>query len=229
VEHCYQQHQSIGQASRPQPCVATLHEHRDAVSELDIDDELPANVSAKAVKMAVYVNNQCVTPSFGHPLPTPVFLHSWNLIMAIVQQRPMLLHASPSFMLLCRYVSETAAQCIFDASRDIALQSSISIQEKFHVLISLWPQSVTVRIYEVSSRSSALALRARTLLAEIPVAVPGAQGASVADTLPQGYDWACPTQASFPAGWDSSDAGGVPGDESQQAIFPEGAPDAIFA
>jgi CC2D2A N-terminal C2 domain len=105
-----------------------------------------------------------------------------------------------------------------DASRDAPVQCSIPIQEKFHLLVSSWPHSVTLRLYEAPRRAHLLSLRSQTLLAEVPVAVPGAPGTLSSGYGVQSIEWACPTYGGMPV-WDGKSE---TGQEAPHPVYPEG-------
>jgi hypothetical protein len=120
---------------------------------------------------------------------------------------------------MCRFVSETTPQCLVDGSADAPVQCSIPIQENFHLLVSSWPHSVTIRLYEAARRPHALSLRSKTLLAEIPVAVPGAPGSLCADSGAQSIEWACPDYGGTPA-WGGQSENGL--EMANDPVYPEG-------
>lgn len=133
-------------------------------------------------------------------------------------QRPVAAEKCSS--MVCRFVSATAPQCLVDASADVSVQYNIPIQEKFHLLVSSWPHSVTMRLYEASRRAHALSLRSKTLLSEVPVAVPGSPGTFSTGSGVQGIEWACPTHASFPVLWNRQS--GTDQETGAEPVYPEG-------
>lgn len=120
-----------------------------------------------------------------------------------------------------------------DPGRGMPVQTHIPIQEQFHVLLKAWPRSVSLRLYEIVRKPRTLALASKVLLAEIPVAIPGAPGTPPVATAPTGYEWACPTQSTVPPMWEWDDADlpdflvpvDIPGQSSrdEQAVYPQGA------
>lgn len=122
--------------------------------------------------------------------------------------------------MVCRFVSETTPQCLVDASKDAPVQCTIPIQEKFHLLVSSWPHSVTMRLYEAPRRALPLSLRSRSLLAEVPVAVPGSPGTLSTGSGVQGIEWACPTHASLPVS--RKRQSGTDQEMAAEPVYPEG-------
>ena len=131
-----------------------------------------------------------------------------------------------------RMVSATAPHTLMDPSRGVPVQTCIPIQEQFHVLLKSWPRSVSMKIYEIVRKPWPRGLTSKALLAEIPIAIPGAPGTPPAATVPTGYDWACPTLSSVPPMWEWDDADlpdnlipvDVPGQtpQAEQAVYPQG-------
>ena len=116
-------------------------------------------------------------------------------------------------------MSETAPQCLVDASSNTPVQHSIPVQEKFHLLVSTWPHSVTLRLYEVARRSRVLSFRSKSLLAEVPVTVPGGSSALSPGSGVQSIQWACPMHGGLPL-WD--EASEFESDMPPEPVYPEG-------
>jgi hypothetical protein len=75
---------------------------------------------------------------------------------------------------------------------------AVNFQERLHLLLQSWPSSVTLKIYEVSKCSRALARATRTLLAEVPLAIPEEVPDEHTELVPCGYDWASISNAALP-------------------------------
>ena len=67
------------------------------------------------------------------------------------------------------------------------------------MLLHAWPDAVSLKVYELTYPPHRLGLASRTLLAEVPLVVPGTHDGVAAEAHPRAYEWACPAAAALPA------------------------------
>ena len=122
---------------------------------------------------------------------------------------------------MCRFVAYTTPQTTFPDDASSSFKASVSLHERFKVLLHSWPHAVNVRVFELLPPQRRLGLTTRIQLAEVSITVPGEQGTPAAQAFTQGYVWTSPAQAALPA-FDSGFADGRA--ETLQAVTPAGVP-----
>ena len=122
-------------------------------------------------------------------------------------------------------MSQTAAQLVCPVGPTAAFLTSVAFHERLRVLLQSWPHSLTLKLYEVTKPARLLALATKTLLAEVPLVVPGAPGHAPAEASARGYDWASLANAGLPlpSAGRPSGSDGAPRLEPLRVVQPAGA------
>ena len=111
---------------------------------------------------------------------------------------------SKKSVLTCRFVAQSPAQAFAADSAGQPFKRIIAIAERLQVQLDAWPTSVSVKVYEVAPPSKLLqyvtATPTRTLLADVPIVVPGGSDiSSGAGGQSHGYAWISPANCAPPA------------------------------
>lgn len=89
-----------------------------------------------------------------------------------------------------RPVAQTPAHMFYDPTVSQPFRTSLVLHERLNLLLDAWPRAICVRVLQQAPLQSLHPFAARrTLLAEVPIVVPGGAGATYADPTPRGYEW----------------------------------------